>query len=91
MRARQREACCAVIERRSGPRRRRVADRTICRESRRKVVRIRRSRVVRLVATVAIRWCGRVVAVDVAAGTGNRHVGPGQRELRIRVVIEGCR
>ena len=50
------------------------------------VVRVRRRRVVRLVAGVAVRRRSRVTAAHVAAGAVDPLVGPGEREPRLVVI-----
>ena len=76
-----------VIERGSRPCCGGVAGRACCRESRRRMIRIRGSVVVRLVATHAGGRQRRVVVVHVATRTGHCRVRPGQREGG-RVVVE---
>lgn len=80
-----------VIERRSRPRRCRVAGGAGGREPGRRVIRIRRSVVVALVAAHARGRQRRVVIVDVAHHAGDRRsrMEACQRERRV-VVIKGC-
>jgi hypothetical protein len=78
-----------VIERRSRPAGRRVAGIASLREAGRRMVRVRRTRIVRIVAAVARRGQRRVVVVHVALRAG--HVGrviARQRE-RGHTVIKG--
>jgi len=79
-----------VIEGRSQPAGCVVASGTRRRKSCRRVVRIIGSRVIRLVARIAIRGQAGVVVVHVALSAGNLRVESGQRERRV-VVIEARR
>jgi hypothetical protein len=78
-----------MVERRSGPGRRRVARGASGREARRSVIRIRRAVVIRLVTPNACRWQRCVVVVHMATCAGDGGVRPSERERR-RVVIERC-
>ena len=82
MRTRQRETGCAVIERRTLPRRRAVALLAGLREIRRDVIGVRRSLVVRQVTGHAGGTGQVVVVVDVTVNTRPRRYGmrTGQRE-----------
>jgi len=79
-----------VIEGRSQPAGCVVASGTGCRKSCGRVVGIIGSRVIRLVARIAIRGQAGVVVVHVALSAGNLKVESGQRERRV-VVIEARR
>ena len=83
----QREPCRLVIEVRGPPGRGRVAALALRREVGRLVVRVRRGRVVRLVARVAVRRGAGVAAAHVALRALRPVVGAGEREPR-RLVIE---
>ncbi len=84
----QREAGLAVIECGISPRRRRVAGSAGGRDSCLGVIGIRRSLEILHVARNTIRGCAGKLAVHVALGTGDSHVGSGQRELRECIVVE---
>jgi len=78
--ASQRERRVVVIEHGTGPRCRRVARSTGGREARPHVIGIGRSRVIRLMARIAIRRHRGVVAVHMAGRTGNRSMRARERE-----------
>ena len=79
-----------VIERGWAPTRSRMADRTIRRETRCHVVRIRSARKVRLVARIAGRRGCREVVIGVALGALQRGMRPGQGIVGIQRVIKTC-
>jgi hypothetical protein len=85
--ARQRKLSRVVIERRSVPVRRRVAQRAIRRESGRHVIRGRRSLLVLQVTRHAVRAQRRELIIDVASSAGHGGVLARERELR-RAVVE---
>ena len=66
MRARQRERRVVVIKHRARPRNCRVARCAGRRESRRNMVRVRSSHILRLVAGVAVRWRTHKYVIDMA-------------------------
>lgn len=76
-----------VIEGRTQPTRRRMAERTGRGETRCDVVGIVRSLVIRLVAAITIGLQGRVIVVHVATRARHRGVSSRQREGSV-VVIE---
>lgn len=86
VRSREGERGVVVVERRSGPCRRRMAGIAGGRESRSGVVRIGRSIPVSLVTAKACGRQRRVVVIRMALGTGNSRVRTGQREPRVVVV-----
>ncbi len=88
MRARQREACGRVVERRIPPRRSRVALLAGLREIRLHVIRIRGPLEIFQVATDTSRVRGRqvVIAIHVARRALQRGVSARQRESRGRVI-----
>ena len=79
-----------VIEGRTQPIGRAVANGTSGGEPRGHMIRAVRSRVIGFVTAVAVGWNGCVVVVHVAVCAWNRGMRPGQREARV-VVIEGRR
>ena len=78
-----------VVKHSTRPRRGCVASRAGRGESRRHVIGIGRSRIVRLVAGIAVSGRSRKNIVDVATRASHRNVRSGQRERRV-VVVE-CR
>ena len=82
----QRERSFIVIEYRSGPTRRVVADRAVRGEASLHVVRIRRALVIFDVAGIAIRRRACKFSVDVALRARNVYMGSGQRKWRLRVI-----
>ena len=84
----QREVAVGMVERRRNPRRGTVAHGAVGREPALGVIRVRGSLVVRLVARVADGAEAVVDAAGVAGRAGRRRVGPGQREARLRVVVD---
>ena len=79
----------SVIECRACPSRGRMASLTRRREAGRRVVRIRRARVIGLVATVAVRGQRRVIVVHVAARACDGRVRASERKRRVVVVKRG--
>lgn len=77
-----------VIERGPGPGGGVMAGLASGRKGRGNMVRVGGTRVLRLVARIAIRRCGREVSVDVTTGAGHRGVRSRQRKDGL-AVIEG--
>ena len=87
----KRESRGRVIERRTGPVRRRVTLLASRGETRLHVIRIGRAVEIFHMARCAIGWRSDELTIDVALSTSNIHMPTGQRELRECVVIEGRR
>jgi hypothetical protein len=75
-----------MIERRARPRRRRMTKSAVGREARRRMSRIRCTRVIGFVASVAVRGHGRVVPAYVTGCATHRRMSARQREDRLRVI-----
>ena len=86
---RKRELCSAVIERRRLPRRRSVADLAILAESRRHMIRVRRTAEVCLMARVTAAVYELVVSAGMACLARPGFVSTCQRETRQAVIEAG--
>jgi len=84
--ARERERSLIVIEHRSRPARRVMADRAVRGETRLHMVRVCRCLIIGLVTRIAIRRRPGKFSVDVALRARNIYVRPGQRKHRLRVI-----